>query len=83
MHFVALSFFFYLPNFVGFDASMLKLQQMIKWDVLGGHGVHATIVPACFCSCSLFLVLVVCSCCCQINLSHLLFCSFSCPVVSA
>jgi len=28
-----------VPNFVRFDASMLKLQQMIKWDVFLGHGV--------------------------------------------
>jgi len=33
VRFVALSFFFYVPNFVRFDAGMLKLQQMIKWDV--------------------------------------------------
>jgi len=33
VRFVALSFFFYVPNFVPFDAGMLKLQQMIKWDV--------------------------------------------------
>ena len=32
MRFVAPSFFFYVPNFVRFDAGMLKLQQMIKWD---------------------------------------------------
>jgi len=25
--------------FVRFDAGMLKLQQMIKWDVFLGHGV--------------------------------------------
>jgi len=24
-----------VPNFVRFDAGMLKLQQMIKWDVIG------------------------------------------------
>jgi len=33
VRFVALSFFFYVPNFVRFDAGMLKLQRMIKWDV--------------------------------------------------
>ena len=27
-----------MPNFVRFDAGMLKLQLMIKWDVLRGHG---------------------------------------------
>jgi len=30
---------FYVPNFVHFDAGMLKLQQMIKWDVFLEHGV--------------------------------------------
>jgi len=25
-----------VPNFVLFDAGVLKLQQMIKWDVFGG-----------------------------------------------
>jgi len=30
-----------MPNFVRFDAGMLKLQQMIKWDVFLGHGVEA------------------------------------------
>jgi len=29
-----------VPNFVRFDAGMLKLQQMIKWDVFLGHGVY-------------------------------------------
>jgi len=28
-----------VPNFVRFDAGMLKLQQMIKWDVFLEHGV--------------------------------------------
>jgi len=31
--FIALSFFFYVPNVARFDAGMLKLQRMIKWDV--------------------------------------------------
>jgi len=30
---------FGVPNFVRFDAGMLKLQQMIKWDVFLEHGV--------------------------------------------
>ena len=30
---------FYAPNFVRFDAGVLKLQQMIKCDVFWGHGV--------------------------------------------
>jgi len=30
---------FYMPNFVRFDAGMLKLQQMIKWDDFLEHGV--------------------------------------------
>jgi len=33
VRFVALSSSFYVPNFVRFDAGVLKLQQMIKWDV--------------------------------------------------
>jgi len=28
-----------VPNFVCFDPGMLKLQQMIKWDVFWGHSV--------------------------------------------
>jgi len=40
VRFVALSFFFSVPNFVHFDAGMLKLQQMIKWDVFLEHGVE-------------------------------------------
>jgi len=40
VRFVALSFFFLLPNFVSFNAGRLKLQQMIKWDVFLEHGVE-------------------------------------------
>jgi len=32
-----------VPNFVRFDAGMLKLQQMIKWDVFLEHGVYVCI----------------------------------------
>ena len=44
MCFIALSFFFYVPNVARFDAGMLKLQQMIKWDVFLGHGVYCLLV---------------------------------------
>jgi len=29
-----------VPNVARFDAGMLKLQRMIKWDVFLGHGVE-------------------------------------------
>jgi len=31
--FIALSFFFFVPNVARFDAGTLKIQLMIKWDV--------------------------------------------------
>jgi len=37
---VVLSFFFLFAKFCPFDAGMLKLQQMIKWDVFLEHGVY-------------------------------------------
>ena len=30
-----------MPDVARFDTGTLKLQRMIKWDVLGGHGVES------------------------------------------
>jgi len=45
VRFIALSFFFYVPNVARFDAGTLKLQRMIKWDVLGTRCI--TLVYSC------------------------------------